>query len=300
MLAYRSPTFHPGPRPHLRSKREALEALAFEHVEIRPLSPTIGAEIHGIDLSKPIDDRVFGEIERALQGYKVIFFRNQDVHVEDHLAFARRFGELETHPFIPHKEGYPEVIRFEKDEALVGVENIWHSDVSWREVPSLGSLLRAVEVPDVGGDTLFSDMVAAYHGLDPALRERIDGLVAVHDFTHSFGAAMKPEELAESRKKYPSVEHPVVRTHPVTGERAIYVNSVFTSHIVGLAQSESDDLLEILYRQAAVPEYQCRFRWEKNSIAFWDNRAVQHYASSDYDPQRRLMDRVTVIGDRPV
>lgn len=300
MLAYRSPTFRPGPRPHLRSKCEALADLGFEHIDVRPMSPTIGAEIHGIDLSKPVEDRVFDEVERALHGYKVVFFRDQDIHVEDHLAFARRFGELETHPFIPHKEGYPEVIRFEKDEALVGVENIWHSDVSWRDVPSLGSLLRAVEVPRVGGDTLFSDMVAAYQGLAPTLRERIDGLVAVHDFTHSFGAAMNADQLAKSREKFPSVEHPVVRTHPVTGEKAIYVNSVFTSHILGLEQHESDDLLETLYRQAAVPEYQCRFRWQKNSIAFWDNRVVQHYASNDYWPQQRIMERVTVIGERPV
>jgi taurine dioxygenase len=176
MSAYASPTFQPGPRPHLRTRRDELAEAHFDHIDVRPLSPTIGAEIHGVDLGKPVAAATFDEIRRAHLDYKVIFFRDQDIHVEDHLAFARRFGELEAHPFIPHKDGYPEVIRFEKDDAVVGVENIWHSDVSWREIPSLGSVLRAVEVPEVGGDTLFSDMVAAFESLPPEIRERIDGL----------------------------------------------------------------------------------------------------------------------------
>jgi taurine dioxygenase len=287
-----------GPRPFLHEMRELLEQVPYKRITLRSLSPTIGAEIGGVDLGD-LDAETFAEIERAHLDYKVIFFRDQDVTTEQHLAFARRFGELEEHPFLPAKEGYEKIIRFAKDEDVKGVENAWHSDVTWREKPSLGSVLRAHEVPSVGGDTLFSDMVAAYQGLDDELKAKLEGLRAVHDFTHTFGLALGPEALAEKQKEFPAVEHPVVRTHPVTGKKAIYVNAVFTSHIVGMEREEGDRLLRRLYREAAVPEYQCRFRWQKNSIAFWDNRSVQHYAASDYWPQHRVMERVTVIGDRP-
>ncbi len=291
-------TIHYGTRPFLRETQEALERRVYRRVEVHPLSPTIGAEIRGVDLAA-LDDETFGEIERAFLDYKVIFFRDQDIRTEDHLAFARRFGELEEHPFLPAKDGYEAIVRFAKDEQVIGVENVWHSDVTWRQVPSLGSVLRAVEVPPVGGDTLFADMEAAYAGLEPAVRERIDGLVAVHDFTHTFGLAMDEETLAAKQREYPPARHPVVRTHPVTGRRSIYVNAIFTSHLEGIPAEESRRLLDHLYRQAAIPEYQCRFRWQKNSMAFWDNRAVQHYAASDYWPRARVMERVTIIGDRP-
>lgn len=287
-----------GPRDFLHKQQEALERVPYERISLRPLSPTIGAEIEGVDLGS-LDDDSFAEIERAHLDYKVIFFRNQDITTEQHLAFARRFGDLEEHPFLAAKQGYDKIVRFAKSDAVKGVENIWHSDVSWREVPSLGSVLRALEVPRIGGDTLFSDMIAAYEGLDDALKSQLEGLRAVNDFTHSFGLAMKPEELAEKRKQFPPAEHPVVRTHPVTGRKSLYVNAIFTSHIVGMDPEQSDRLLELLYAQAAIPEYQCRFRWEKNSVAFWDNRSVQHYAASDYWPQPRVMERVTIIGDRP-
>ena len=175
--------------------------------------------------------------------------------------------------------------------------------MSWkvvpREVPARGSLLRAIEVPDVGGDTLFADMIAAYEGLDEDVKERIEGLTATHDFSHSFGRMLSAEDLAEKQKEFPAVHHPVVRTHPETGRRILYVNSIFTTQIDGIDPDESQELLELLERQALVPEYQCRFRWEKGSVAFWDNRAVQHYAASDYWPARRVMERVAIIGDRP-
>ncbi len=287
-----------GPRPFLHDMRQGLEQVPYKRITLRSLSPTIGAEIGGVDLGD-LDDETFAEIERAHLDYKVVFFRDQDITTEQHLAFARRFGELEEHPFLPSKEGYAKIIRFAKDEDVKGVENAWHSDVTWREKPSLGSVLRAHEVPSVGGDTLFSDMVAAYQGLDDELKAKLEGLRAVHDFTRTFGLLLDPETLAEKQKEFPAVEHPVVRTHPVTGLKAIYVNAVFTSHIVGLEREEGDRLLRLLQRQAAVPEYQCRFRWEKNSIAFWDNRSLQHYAASDYWPQHRVMERVTIIGDRP-
>ncbi len=289
---------HYGPRPFLHEMREELERAPCKRITLRPLSPTIGAEIGGVDLGD-LDGETFAEIERAHLDYKVIFFRDQDITTEQHLAFARRFGELEEHPFLPSKEGYTKIIRFAKDEDVKGVENVWHSDVSWREQPSLGSVLRAHEVPSVGGDTLFSDMVAAYQGLDDELKAKLEGLRAVHDFTRTFGLLLDPEALAEKQKEFPAIEHPVVRTHPVTGKKAIYVNAVFTSHIVGMEREEGDRLLLLLYSQAAVPEYQCRFRWQKNSIAFWDNRSLQHYAASDYWPQQRVMERVTIIGARP-
>ena len=269
----------------------------YARIEVRPLSPTIGAEVSGVDLGK-LDDESFDEVRRAFLQCRVLFFRDQHIQASDQIDFARRFGPLEHHPFLPQgKED--EIVRFEKDDATKGVENMWHSDVSWREVPSLGSVLRAIEVPAVGGDTLFCDMVQAYKGLPDDVRARIDGARAVHDFTHSFGHLMSPDELAKRQAEFPAVEHPVVRTHPDTGEKILYVNRIFTSHIVGMDRDESDRLLDVLYRQADVPEYQCRFHWEAGSVAFWDNRAVQHYAASDYYPSRRVMERVTIIGDRP-
>jgi taurine dioxygenase len=292
------PLRHFGPRACVRAERERLAALRFERIQVRPVGATLGAEIGGVDLAH-LDDAAFAELERAFLEYKVVFFRDQDLTSGEHLAFASRFGALEEHPFLPAAEGHREIVRFAKDERVVGVENVWHHDVTWRERPALGAVLRAREVPPVGGDTLFADMIAAFEGLDPELAQRIDGAVAVHDFSHSFGLAMSAGDLAAAQAKFPPARHPVVRTHPVTGRRALFVNAIFTSHVEGLPREESDALLELLYRQADVPEYQCRFRWEKNSVALWDNRSVQHYAASDYDPLPRIMERVAIAGDAP-
>ena len=292
------PRRHYGPRPHVRTERERLDALRFARIGLNPLGATCGAEVTGVDLAD-LDDTTFAEIERAFLDYKVLFFRDQDVTTDQHLAFARRFGELEEHPFIPAKEGYDMIVDLKKNEHVKGVENVWHSDVTWRQIPSLGSVLRAADVPALGGDTLFADMEAAYAGLEPELQARIDGMTAVHDFTNSFGLYMTEDQLKKQLEKFPPARHPVVRTHPVTGRKSIYVNAIFTSHIEGLPSEESEDLLCHLYGQADIPEYQCRFRWQKNSFAFWDNRSLQHYANSDYDPQPRRMERVTVIGDTP-
>jgi taurine dioxygenase len=290
---------HVGPR-RLNPVHQNPEAEPYRRLTLRPLSPTVGAEVDGVDVAAPLDDETLAELRRALLDYKVIFFRDQHVTTEQHLAFARRFGPLETHPFAPRKTGYPEVLLLEKNEKMGGYENVWHSDVTWRLQPSLGSVLRAREVPDLGGDTLFCDMYAAYDGLEDDVRASLHGLRAVHDFTKTFGRALDPDALAQKQKEYPPAEHPVVRTHPETGRKALYVNAAFTSHIVGMARDDSRRLLDLLYRQATVPEYQCRFRWRPDSIAFWDNRAVQHYAVSDYWPRRRVMERVTIIGDTPV
>ena len=270
-------------------------------LNIERLSPTIGAVVHDVDLREPLSADLKVAVHQALLDHKVIFFRDQDLTTEQHLTFARAFGELEVHPFADNKPGYPEVLAITHDRESRGRENNWHSDVTWRLEPSLGSVLRALEVPEVGGDTLFSDMEAAYDGLDDALKAKLDSMTARHDFAH-FRRRFKddPDGLAKMEQTYPNPHHPVARRHPDTGRRSLYVNIGFTQEIDGMDKAESDELLRYLYRQASVPEYQCRFKWQKNSIAFWDNRSCQHYAVSDYWPQVRRMERVTIKGDRPV
>ena len=289
-----------GPKRQLRRHRERLEGQSFEHFTVIPISPSIGAELSDIDLAVDMDESLFAEVQRALLAYKVLFFRDQNTSAAQHVAFARQFGELEIHPFLPSNTDFRELVRFQKDADRVGVENLWHSDVSWRQEPSLGSVLRAIETPTVGGDTLFCDMVAAYEGLTDEVKEEITGRTAVHDFTYTFGQAMDEETLARKREEFPPAHHPVVRTHPETGEKILYVNAFFTSHIEDMEPGESAELLQTLYNQALYPEYQCRFQWRNNSVAFWDNRSTQHYATSDYWPQPRTMERATIIGDRPV
>ncbi len=270
----------------------------FRFFEARPLSPSIGAELHGLDLAEDLSDEAVAEVRRALLAYKVIFFRGQTISRARHIAFARRFGPLEIHPATPKDQPDPEVLRIVHGPNSRGVENNWHSDVTWRPEPSLGSILRAIELPPVGGDTLFADMTAAFENLSPEMRRWIVGLTAVHDIARVFAKRLG-KSVEELHAKFPPSEHPVVRTHPETGAPVLYVNVGFTSHIKGLSPKESDWLLQHLYAQAAIPEYQCRFVWAPGSIAFWDNRACQHYAASDYYPQVRIMERVTIAGDRP-
>lgn len=289
---------HFGPRKHVAKTRTRLDALKFDHFTAKALSPCLGAELSGIDLAAPLSPTAAKEIEAALVEFKVIFFRDQEIDAADHARFARHFGELEVHPFLPSGDN-PEVIRFAKDEDVIGVENVWHSDVSWREVPSLGSILRAYEVPEVGGDTLWADMEAVYEGLTDDLKEEIEGKFAIHDFVHTFGLGMTEEARAEKRIEFPPARHPIVRTHPVSGRRCLYVNPIFTSHIEGYEPDQSEALLSRLYGEIMVPEYQVRFQWRPNSLAFWDNRSTQHLAISDYWPNERVMERLTIIGDRP-
>jgi len=282
---------------------QLLNVLEVTGLHMAPLTPTIGAEVSGVDLSRPMGDETVAALRAALLEWKVLFFHDQDIDTDQQLAFARHFGELEVHPFAPHKPGYPEVLAITHDRENRGRENTWHSDVTWREKPSMGSILRAIEIPPVGGDTLFSDMAAAYEGLPATVKKTLEGRVAVHDFAVFRAGLVKagktPEEIEAFNQAYPKVEHPVVRTHPETGAKAIYVNAAFTQHIVGMAKPDSDALLYYLYARAAIPEYQCRFRWEEGSIAFWDNRACQHYAVSDYWPATRRVERVTIAGDKP-
>jgi taurine dioxygenase len=264
-----------------------------------PVGTAIGAEVQGIDLARGISSDLKEDINRALLDWKVLFFRDQTMTSEQQRDMARLWGELEVHPFLKAGDT-SEVIRFAKDATTKGTENIWHSDVTWRQIPSLGSILRAITVPPLGGDTMWADMALAYEGLPEQIRNEVDGLTAVHDFSDSFGQGMSPDKLARMRQEFPPAEHPVIRTHPETGRKAIYVNEIFTSRIVGLDTGESNRLLGLLCAQARVPEYQCRVRWATNTVAFWDNRSTQHYAISDYYPAVRVMDRVTIVGDRPV
>ena len=275
------------------------ESPAYRTIGVEPLTPSIGAEISGFKMSGDLPEEQIAEIRAALLEWKVIFFRDQDVEVAEHVAFGRRFGELEIHPFTPNRDDYPEVIVIHHDEKSKQGQNQWHSDVTWRQEPSLGSILRARTVPPVGGDTLFADMMAAYENLSEELREQIEGATAIHSFEHNFGRRMAAEKRAEFLEQYPPARHPVVRTHPETGKKALYVSRPFTTHIEGLEAEESFSLLRKLYRQAMIPEHQVRFRWRENSVAFWDNRSVQHYAAFDYWPHTRRVERVTVEGDRP-
>lgn len=272
--------------------------------EVNRLSPTIGGELLGVDLREDLTSEIKELIYEALLVYKVIFFRDQDLTTDQHIHFSKNFGDLEVHPFAPFKEGYPEVLKITHNKKSPGRENLWHSDVTWRKEPSLGSVLRMLEKPENGGDTLFSDMYAAYDDLSDELKQRLEGAVAVHDFVGFRKRLIKegksPKEIEAFNKKFPMPEHPVFRTHPDTGKKVIYVNRAFTQYIKGWEENESKDMLDFLYSRASTPEYQCRFAWENNSIAFWDNRACQHYANSDYWPQIRRVERVTIVGDRPV
>ena len=267
-------------------------------LNIRPLTPAIGAEILGVDLASPTIAGQVPAIRAALLQYKVIFFRDQALTAEPHIAFARHFGDLEIHPATPKSQPNPEILRISHGAESRGKENFWHSDVTWREEPSLGSILRAIELPEVGGDTLFANMNLAYERLSPEMKRFCEGLTAVHDIARVFAKRLG-KTADDLREKYPPQSHPVIRTHPETGDPVIYVNTAFTSHVEGLSAKESKWLLEHLYSTAADPEVQCRFRWQVGSLAFWDNRACQHFAASDYFPDKRVMERVTIAGDKP-
>ncbi|SEM63347.1 TauD/TfdA dioxygenase family protein [Streptacidiphilus jiangxiensis] len=263
---------------------------------ITPLTPHIGAEITGVDLSRPISPQLGEELKQALLEWKVVFFRDQhDFTPEHQLALSALWGEPEDNPFFP-KGDLVGVSRLAKDAMAVGTENIWHSDHSFMAAPALGSVLRAVEIPPAGGDTLWADMGAAYDNLPEITKERIADLRAVHDWVPSWGAMMTPEQITALRERLPQVEHPVVVHHPVTGRPLLYVNEPFTTRIVGLPEEKSRLLLDELVLQARIPEYQVRFRWQPDSVAIWDNIAVQHYAINDYFPQRRVMERIAIAG----
>jgi taurine dioxygenase len=282
--------------------------LTYKEIELKPVSGNLGAEIHGVDLSKPLTEAALDEVRRALLDNCVIFFRDQVITPEQQIAFASRFGALQVHPFIPTLEGYPEIIELRsKDDGpaeMAYQSNKWHTDMTYTPDPPLGCVLYGKEVPPAGGDTMFLNLYRAYETLSPIMQEFVSGLTAIHDITASMPAdfmaqSWAPKQLESLHKKTPPVEHPVVRTHPETGKKCLFVNSNFTSHIKDLSRAESDALLNMLYEHIAKPENVCRFNWATNSIAFWDNRCTQHYAVNDYY-SLRVMHRVTICGDRPV
>lgn len=285
-----------GPRYRARQDDNA----PYESIQVHKLTPVIGAELGGVDLARPLSNRQFDEIHRALAENLVIFFRDQHMSPEQHLDFGRRFGELHVHPAAPHAPGYPELMVIHADEKSPRANGEgWHTDVSCDTEPPMGSILYIRTAPEYGGDTLFANMYAAYEALSPRMQTYLDGLTAIHDgedvyrgLYANYGVADKPS--------YPRAEHPVVRTHPVTGRKALYVNRGFTRRIVGIPRDESEGVLRYLYEHMENPLFQCRFRWKENSVAFWDNRCAQHRAMWDYWPHTRSGHRVTVKGERPV
>ena len=285
----------------MAARSDAIAATAA--FEIEPIGPTIGAEIHGLDLRRPLDADTFRALEAALIAHKMIFLRDQHIGTAQHVAFGRLFGELEVHPFRP-EGAFPEIMVLDnhKDNPVLSTD-VWHSDTTFRECPTKYSILRCLAIPRVGGDTLWADMCAAYDGLSDAIRALIAPLTAIHDFKNFralYGDSdADREKLRRMEQLYPNPTHPVVRTHAVTGKKVLFVNPQFTLRIVGLRAAESDALLRLLYEQAHVPEYQFRLRWKPGTIVLWDNPSTQHYAANDYYPNRRHMERVAVIGDRP-
>lgn len=269
-------------------------------IEIRRIADALGAEIRGVDLTRGLDDDLFSRIHDALLEHHVIFFRDQDLTVEHHASFARRFGKLHVHPFAPTVEGHPEIIVLENDAANPPRTNHWHADATFMDRPHMGAVLVAREVPESGGDTLWANMHAAYDRLPARLQRRLSGLTAVHDAAARSGnlwvSPGDAEKVRDVKKSLPPVTHPVVRTHPVTGRKSLFVNPTFTSRIVEMGAEESESTLRELFEHATSLDLQCRFGWRKHSIAVWDNRCTIHYAEADYWPRRRVMHRATITG----
>lgn len=276
--------------------------MRYETIQVRPLNPTIGAEIRGIDLSRDISNQQFDEIHHAFADHLVVFFKEQQpIPPEKQIALGRRFGELHAHPAAPTHPDYPEifVIHTHKDSKIANGE-VWHSDVSCDETPPLGTMLQLHQLPSTGGDTLFANMYAAYDALSDQMKALLDPLQAVHESEHIYRGRYSDRGVDDKDKVFPSAIHPVVRTHPVTGKKALYVNSAFTTRIKGLKKDESDAILSFLYKHMTQERFQVRHKWAVNDMAFWDNRCAQHHAMWDYWPEERKGHRVTIKGERPV
>ena len=278
--------------------RPILQAMSYSHIQVAPISPVIGAEVSGVDLSTSLEPEVFEELHAALMTHLVLFFRDQVLSFDQHKALGSFFGELHIHPAAPKDSEHPEIMTVRGDGTVKFVAgDVWHSDVSCDVEPPMGSILRIEQVPTSGGDTLFASMYAAYAALSDRVQRFLGELTAVHDGQQYYVGRYGGGNLRDGA--YPAAEHPAVRTHPVTGRQALYVNAGFTTGFKELKQTESDGLLAFLLRHCAAPEFQCRFGWRQNSVAFWDNRCTQHLAIWDYYPQTRHGYRVTIRGDRP-
>jgi len=281
-------------------------------IKVEPLACSIGAELSNVNLGVASHDlAVVAEIRSLLLRYKVLFFRDQDITRAEHVAFARHFGELEDHPVAGSDPYHPGLVRIYKspDTSPDRYENAWHTDATWREKPPFGCVLRCIECPPVGGDTMWANMALAYEKLPDHIKTQIAGLRARHSIEATFGAAMPIEKRLALKAQFPDAEHPVVRTHPETGEKILFVNA-FTTHFTNFHTPANvrygqdyapgaAQLLQYLISQAFIPEYQVRWRWRKNSMAMWDNRSTQHYAVMDYPPCHRKMERAGIIGDTP-
>jgi len=269
-------------------------------IQINPVTPCIGAEVENFKISSAMDQAQFGCIHEALMKHQVLFFRDQEMTLDQQKNFARQFGDLHIHPGIPGPEGHPEVIAIhtDKNSTRIAGED-WHSDVSCDVEPPMGSVLHMHIVPDTGGDTLFSSMYAAYDALSEPMQKMLGGLTALHSGEMAYRGRYEHRGVDDAGVSYPDNNHPVVRTHPVTKRKCLFVNRIFTARINGVSEAESDALLQFLFKHMEKPEFQVRFRWRPGSVAFWDNRAVQHYAIWDYFPETRSGFRVTIAGDKP-
>ena len=285
--------------------RQSAPHTAYEHITVAPVSGAIGAEIGGVDLAKPLSDGALAEIRRAFVEHLVIFFREQDITPEQHKAFARHFGALHVNDFFPRVEGHEDVQLIVKEpDDRKNVGEVWHSDVTYAKRPALGSLLYAKEVPPYGGDTMFANMYLAYETLSDGMRALLRGLKAQHSAAENFAkraadARDRAAGFRYSENAEQEAVHPAIRTHPESGRDALYVNRSFTKSFAGMTREESAPILGFLFDHLSRPEFTCRLRWRAGTLAFWDNRCAQHFAINDYHGHRRVMNRVTVLGDEP-
>jgi taurine dioxygenase len=284
--------------------------MSFHHIRVQPLAGSLGAEIHGVDVSKPLSAETFDEVHQAFLEHAVLVFRDQPLSHADQISFGRRFGDLDIHPIAVGMEEYPEMLRVLKpkgERASFGTS--WHADNTFFEKPSMASILYGATIPPHGGDTLYASAERAYDALSPTMKELLEGLTAVHSATRAYDPAVTGEakyrgDAAISYRYSDAIReehsHPVIRTHPETGRKCIFVNPMFTLRIEGLAEAESEPLLDFLYSHTTRPEFTCRVQWEPRTLLLWDNRCTMHYALDDYPDYDRLMFRVSVSGDRPV
>lgn len=272
---------------------------------LTPLSSALGAQIEGVDLTQPLSLEQRDAIEQALLTHQVIFFKNQSITPQQQARFAANFGDLHIHPIYPNVPEQPEVLVLDTAVTDVRDNAVWHTDVTFLPTPAMGAVLSAKQLPAFGGDTLWASGIAAFEELSKPLQRLLDGLTATHDFTKSFPLerfGSTPEDFArwdQTRKNNPPLSHPVIRTHPVSGRKSLFVNEGFTTRINELSEAESEAILKLLFAHATRPEYTIRWRWQQNDVAFWDNRVTQHYAVDDYRPNRRVMHRATILGDAP-
>ncbi len=268
-----------------------------------PVSSALGAEVSGIDLREDISDHRFAELREALVHYQVLFFRDQPIEPVHQKALADRFGPLQTHPAYATVPGFPEITILESTAEQPTKIEKWHTDMTFRAHPPQATMLRSRIIPEVGGDTMWSSMTAAFRGLSADMQEFLSRLSAVHDFSHGFRESLAEaggsERLAQAIIDNPPQQHPVIRTHPESGEKLIFVNELFTTYVCGLTRSESEYLLSFLFEHVQAAEYCCRFRWTNDALALWDNRSTQHKPVNDYFPAHRQMERITIDGDQP-